>query len=336
MLTLRCVVPAALSICVLVHSQAMAKAKFATFDPPGSTYTHASAINASGTVAGYYVDSNNAEHGFVRTSDGTITTIDVPGASDTEAEALNDAGVVIGWFFESGLQYCFIRATDGTFTTFDPSNGAALFDHATGITSKGVIAGYFQLTGSRHEYDAYVRDAQGNVTVVNPGGAEFAAAQAINSRDGITGSYAPTDGPVHGFVRTRNGKVATFDVSGDTNGTMPADINAKGWVTGYDMDGNDIEHGFVRSPDGTITAFDPSGSTSTQASGINAAGAVTGNYFSDDAYHGFVRAQDGTVTTFDVPGGTTGTVPLGINDKGAVTGWFEDSDNVVHGFLRTP
>jgi hypothetical protein len=181
-----------------------------------------------------------------------------------------------------------------------------------------------------------MRDIHGNVTILNPDAAEFAVAMAINAKGAITGAYAPGDGASSGFVRDRNGLVMTFDVSGDTNGTSPTGINNKGWVTGYDVDGNDAYHGFVRAPDGTITAFDPTGSTQTEAWGINAAGTVAGYYFSNDAYHGFLRAADGTITSFDVPGSTIATLPQAINDKGAVAGRFEDNQNVIHGFLRSP
>ena len=46
------------------------------------------------------------------------------------------------------------------------------------------------------------------------------------------------------------------------------------------------------------------------------------------------RAPDGTITTFD-PRGSTDTFPTGIDDKGAVTGYYYDSSSVVHGFVMT-
>lgn len=45
---------------------------------------------------------------------------------------------------------------------------------------------------------------------------------------------------------------------------------------------------------------------------------------------------------FEVPGADTapgdynGTFPSGINDWGAITGYYEDANNEVHGFLRVP
>jgi hypothetical protein len=53
-----------------------------------------------------------------------------------------------------------------------------------------------------------------------------------------------------------------------------------------------------------------------------------------------VRTVDASVTTFDAPGAGTGfnqgTIPLGINPTGVITGFYIDKHSVNHGFLRTP
>ena len=42
--------------------------------------TAAQSINVEREIAGFYFDSNNVSHGFVRTKGGHITTFDAPGA----------------------------------------------------------------------------------------------------------------------------------------------------------------------------------------------------------------------------------------------------------------
>ena len=50
-------------------------------------------------------------------------------------------------------------------------------------------------------------------------------------------------------------------------------------------------------------------------------------------WHGFVLTDSGT-TVFDVPlAGATGTVPIGMNSAGDITGWFFQGSNVPHGFF---
>ena len=62
--------------------------------------------------------------------------------------------------------------------------------------------------------------------------------------------------------------------------------------------------------------------------------------------HGFVRAANGTINKFDVSGAGTGagtgvgfgfvqgTIPLGNNLEGVVTGIYVDQNNASHGFMR--
>lgn len=76
---------------------------------------------------------------------------------------------------------------------------------------------------------------------------------------------------------------------------------------------------------------------------ISEAGAVTGHYIdSYDVNHGFLRSPGGELITFDAPGaGRTarsgqGTFPDGMSEAGAVTGHYVDSNNVTHGFVRSP
>lgn len=94
------------------------------------------------------------------------------------------------------------------------------------------------------------------------------------------------------------------------------------------------------------------GSDGTFPSGVDKEGTITGIYVGEDAlYHGFLRSPEGEFTTFDAPG--TGTsigtrlrgVPgaanitshsINMNNHGAITGNYVDSNDVSHGFLRGP
>src|SRR5208337_963748 len=105
-----------------------------------------------------------------------------------------------------------------------------------------------------------------------------------------------------------------------------------------------VVHGFLRSPHGSFTTFDPAGSTGTYALSLNSEGAITGTYFdSSGMCHGFLRSPHGSITTFDVTGAGTGSGQGTftfffnvLNEFGAITGYYIDSDGVSHGFLRAP
>jgi len=76
---------------------------------------------------------------------------------------------------------------------------------------------------------------------------------------------------------------------------------------------------------------------------INKEGEIVGLYLTDPGvYYGFLRYADGKYVSFSAPGADTaegdfnGTYPQSINSSGAVTGIFQGSDEVFHGFVREP
>jgi hypothetical protein len=114
-------------------------------------------------------------------------------------------------------------------------------------------------------------------------------------------------------------------------------------------DTHTIGHGFLRAPDGTLTIFDVPGTVpgftvgAATFDGLNPAGAFVGLYFdASGVSHAWLRDPDGTINEFDAPhAGTTadqfqGTFADCINPEGAISGWYTDSDNVNHVFVRAP
>jgi uncharacterized membrane protein len=324
-----------LAVCMLgVGIFAMAQSpRIIEFNAPGAGSTpglglgtQGEDINPAGAIAGLYADANNVMHGFLRTPEGRLITFDAPGAGTvpnlyfkstpagtlggqgTYAMSINPEGAIAGSYIdENNLGHGFVRAPDGTFTTFD--------DPEAGTT-----------------------DHQGTF------------AWNINRAGVIAGNYWDPSHVRHGFVRTPDGKFTNFDPLGSVSTfvCLASCINPAGEVTGYYSDAEGVAHGFVRAPHGRITEFDVPGAGTeagqgTFAGSINGEGAVTGGYVTEDnVSHGYVRSPDGRITTFDVPGAGTngsqgqGTYPEAINDAGAVTGQYIDSNDVQHGFVRAP
>jgi hypothetical protein len=107
-------------------------------------------------------------------------------------------------------------------------------------------------------------------------------------------------------AQSASSEVTTFDApgagtaTGSGFGTFPTSINEGGTITGRYIDAHNVDHGFLRSPSGDeFIAFDAPGAGRTAGSG-------------------------------------QGTFPVSINKAGAITGHYNDSNNVSHGFLRTP
>jgi hypothetical protein len=121
---------------------------------------------------------------------------------------------------------------------------------------------------------------------------------------------------------------------------------------GYeDNSGNFAEHGLLRDPFGNFTVFEAPGSGTGSYEGTGSPGSsvplnqfgANAGYYTDanDVVHGYIRYPWGATTTFDVPGagpqgiGCYSDCSIGLNDWGAVTGYYLDANNVYHGFVRS-
>jgi hypothetical protein len=350
-------------------------------NPPGvgttaGLGTQGPGINPAGAITGFYSDSKNVMHGFLRTPDGRITTFEAPGAGSetvtgflgttipgvyggqgTYAISINPAGAITGFYADKDdAVHGFLRTPDGKFTTLDaPSlyagTGAGQGTFTTNINPAGVIAGNtVDEGGVMHGFVL----AHGKFTIFDATGAGDQSGQGtspewascINPAGAITGLYIDGGNVMHGFVRAPDGYIAEFEYpaagTAPGQGTWGTNINPAGATAAGYVDEAYVTHGLLRAPDGTITEFDvPVAVQGTIPEGINSEGAIIGNYLDvNGANHGFVRAPDGKFTYFDVSragtGSGQGTIPLTNNDAGAITGTYIDDAGVIHGFLRLP
>lgn len=285
-------------------------------------------INQWGAIVGTYLDANNVFHGFIRSPFGQYTTIDAPCADTTPqnyngtvAEGINDFGEITGFCIDAqGDTHGFVRSPQGRYTEFDALQPGVetipLFINLEGATAGFVFDSTANLTR------AFVRYPDGAVPVfVGPGSCPLGFNETPNVCYGNEVSY-----------------VSLFGAS-----------------VGNFEDSNLVGHGMMRSPDGALAAFDAPGAGTGiyQGTGcpgctpsVNLFGVIAGEYIdSNNTYHGYLRDPNGKFTTFDVTGAGAGPYqgtgcdadcPISINDSGAITGSYYDSNNVQHGYLRTP
>ena len=297
------------------------------FDAPGADLTpgdnngtYPGGINAWGVIAGAYQSADTVFHGFMRAPGGKFTEFQAPGAdttggsyNGTSANAINDLDVVTGTYWDAnGFGHGFVRSPDGKFASFDPPGVGGYGTTPLAINLEGAIVGYY--TDSNYSFRAFLRSPKGTFTTwIGPGAC---------ITDGSQGCY----------------------------GTGASNVNAFGIISAGYNDTNFIHHGLVRSREGKSTTYDVPGAQSTGcpgcSSGLNQLGIIAGIYAdANSVNHGFVRNPDGKFTTFDVPG--AGTDPYegtgcfsdcstSINDRGAITGTYIDTNFVFHGYLRNP
>jgi hypothetical protein len=326
---------AGLAFATLSCSAWSAETGGARVQPPITTFTiklsreaNPVAINASGTVTGYWTGSSGT-HGFVRATDGTVTGFDPPNSERTTPYAINASGTVTGTFQDTGGTFHgFVRTSDGTLTVIDAPGAGSRFEEGTtlrGINSAGMLTGYYvDNSGGLH---AFIESADGTVTPVSdPGDAGTTEPSGINDSGTIIGTALQSGVPT-AFAIASDGTASSFTcINGQSS--FATGINESGVITGYCTlnTGTTGIAGFVRASDGTLTPFDIHGSFNTIPTGINAAGQIVGDYatLGSNKTRGFVRRPVGAVTTFAVTDAVTGvslrTTPAGINDSGAITG----------------
>jgi hypothetical protein len=184
-------------------------------------------------------------------------------------------------------------------------------------------------------------------------GAVATVAYSISVTGAVTGVYYDSGGVQHGFVRTPEGRILTFDAPGAGTeagqGTEPWSINAFGAITGEFWDAGGVIHGFRRAPDGQITTFDSPGAGTNSGQGtageaINSAGWVGGDRIdASNVLHPFLRDPGGVITEYTVPG-ASGEYPgygswvdgeCGINVMATITGAYLEPGGAFHGYVRT-
>jgi hypothetical protein len=253
---------------------------------------------------------------------------------DTFPMSVNNSLTVTGYYInQAGVTGGFIRNADGEVITFAVAGSALTAPVA--INAAGEIAG--NTIDTKGNSYGFVRYANGSIATFNPGGNNPGATEVagINEKGTVVGDYEliNTVVPQHGFIRTVDGVITTFDVPGSDR-TEPVGINAAGQVAGiYWSHGNDFPGGFVRSADEDITTYPG------VPVGINAAGYIAGWSFIPP-YQGFVRFPGGSINSLVLPG----TPDVGINEAGFIFGNYgflgpvTGSSRLLHlqVYLRSP
>jgi len=175
-------------------------------------------------------------------------------------------------------------------------------------------------------------------TIDIPGGANPVCG-GVNDQGLVCGYSADSAGVYHAFL-WQTGTVTTVDAPGWID-TYPSAVNNQGLVIG-NYDDSIVSHAAIYSvPEQSWTPLpDIAGKPVNTGNGINNRGLAVGAAFEwnvSNYSHGVGWISDGQAYSFFTVlqgTGSTGTDPLGINDQGQVTGIYEDSQGVYHGFLK--
>jgi hypothetical protein len=271
-----------------------------TIDYPGAINSYAAGINDSGQIAGYYFGSNNYFYGFSLSS-GAFSSISVPGSLNTYAFGISDSGQIVG--------------------SYDATS-----------------SGNFIITG-------FIDDGGALTGIAVPGNPRTEPAAISSDGTYIVGGYrnivcCPSN---QGFVYT-GGAFTTIDYPGAI-ATVATGVNRNGTIVGWYVDSGGNMHGFV-DDGGAFTSLDFPGAASSAAAGINDSGTIVGSYGGPTIYdsqfdfyfftgnNGFVYSG-GLFNSLNMPTGSTFGRLAGINNNGAIVGYYLDAASHAHGVLYT-
>lgn len=216
---------------------------------PGSVQTQVIAINNHGDTAGFWVDGNGNNFGFVR-HNGVYTSYRDPNTGTgtvNQLLGLNDNGVAVGFYTDgNGVNHAYkLTLNDGHFKELVPSGGTNAT--ATGVNNNGDIVGFF--TASNGSVVSFLRTANNkHYTEFDFPQSTNTTALGINNFDQIVGVYVDGAKQMHGFLLSNPLHNAKWHSIDDPNGVGTTTINGlndKGQLVGFYVDGAGNTDGFL-------------------------------------------------------------------------------------------
>ncbi|MFS0755322.1 hypothetical protein ABC383_11585 [Noviherbaspirillum sp. 1P10PC] len=248
-------------------------------------YSYATAINASGLVAGYS-QFGNTDHAFLH--DGTtIKDLGVleSAADSSRAVAISAGGLVAGNSTSGGITHAFLH--DGTIMKdLGVLDSLKNYSEAIGINASGLVTGYSSLGNTTH---AFLHDGSTMKDLGALGSRDNRSFPTAINASGLVTGYSDIGNTTHAFL---NDGTSMIDLGAlGSSYSYPTAINASGLVTGNSYIGNAI-HAFLHDGTSMIdlgTLGGPAAYSAARA--INASGQVVGkSAATDNSVRAFIKS----------------------------------------------
>lgn len=274
------------------------------------TFNQLLGINQSGLIAGYFGSGapGHPNKGYLLRPpyhQSNYKNENFPRSAQTQVTGLNDIGNTVGfWANKAGANFGFYTSANGAFHDVNfpgVQNSSPQMDQLLGINDHGIAVGfYLNKAGNDRGYEYNIH--------------------------------------THKFTRVLQPGVRR--VTTTTRGTVAAGINNHGTVAGFYVTKGGKTVGFMKSGRTFIT-LNRKGSSATMAFGINDSDVVVGTYTTGSGNSaktfGFTWTRRHGFKTIVVPGSAAGTTNVnGINDRGELVGFYNDSKGNTDGFLARP
>lgn len=346
-----CWLGSALFVALICASAASATVEYNITDlgaqlGPGRPDNYASAINASGEVAGWTDEPNFGGNSAIALGDGEAQVFSLPAPYNLSAAAasINDEGQVVGNSGNNVVQ--FPPASQGFLysngSTTDLGTLGGVYSAAFGINNAGQIMGESSVSPTSTTLHAFL-DQNGVMEDLGTLGGDSSSARAINQAGEIVGYAETADGSGNAFLY-ENGSMIDLGTIAGTGSTALA-INSNGQIVGASsfVSSDDGEHAFLYS-NGQMTDLGPQDSLQSEAESINDLGQIVGYAIvpgSDPlGQYGFVDS-DGVMTDLnslvDPSLGWSIIDASGINDAGQIAAdGYDSTTGQADALLLTP
>ena len=287
---------------------------FESIDVPGVDFLALAASSDFEDYAGYTRSADGEKEVAFTLIDGVFETYDFPGSQKTHFYALGNNGLAAGHYQDSDGLYHGVILENGELRQYD-------FPGAVQTEIYGYSDSTGAMTGNFIDASGVRRGFSGDEIIEFPEAAEtFANFAALGS---VLGSYVDVEGIYHAYVRTPDGRFASFDLIDAPNleYLVVSAYNNVGVGVLQAKAVGDVPRTYVGRI-GALHELRFPGSVSTEGWNINQDGSVVGHYDSPDGQrHGFIArpavpgddepavTPDVTSTTFnytfesiDVPG----------------------------------
>jgi hypothetical protein len=168
------------------------------FTAPEAITTVAAAINASGQIAGVFIDNSALlNHGFLRNADATFAKFRVAGSPQMTVDAMNDFGTITGNEYNQGVTSGFLRYSGGGIKFYGAESHGG--PQPAAINNHGVVVGYMFSDGGGNA--AFSADRSLTVSFIAvPFSNAATTASSINDVGQIVGTYTDSNGVSHGWL----------------------------------------------------------------------------------------------------------------------------------------
>jgi len=155
--------------------------------PPPATNGQAAALNDLGGIAGTFLDSKNAGHGFLLYQ-GRLTTFQFPGSVSTGVTDMSRNGIIVGGYTSAdGKGHAYMVHAGGFRTITLPGHPNADVT-VNGVNSNGDIVGIFSTDQGASATGFLLRN--GKLTILSfPGATGGTVPTSINDEGVVVGGY---------------------------------------------------------------------------------------------------------------------------------------------------